>query len=764
MEQQIIQIAKRIGELRRIIGKSPEEMATVTNTTVEYYLDSESGKNDFSFTFVYNCAHALGVDITELITGDNAKLSTYSIVRRGEGVPLERRKGFSYSHLAANFKGRISEPFVVMAKFDAAAAEKPISLAAHEGEEFDYVLRGVLKIEVAGHIDFLYPGDSIYYNSSEPHGMIAAEGDNCEFIAIVTDTRGRAAEYHGLIEPKTEQKKLTKNYGDFVESVENEKGELISIRFPNKERFNFAFDALDAIAAETPDKLAMLHINREKVERRFTFRDISLLSSKAANYLEALGVRKGDRVMVLVKRHWQFWVIIMALCRIGAIIIPATNMLLKKDLIYRFKSGGVTAVIATSDGDTTNQIELASEEYKELNHKFIVNEKRAGWHFFDDEYVGYNDSYPRRTDTSCGEENMLMYFSSGTTGEPKLVMHSYTYPLGHFVTAKYWHNIHHDDLHFTISDTGWGKALWGKLYGQWMAGGAVFTYDFDRFDAGDILPMFAKYNITTFCAPPTMFRMFIKEDLSLYDLSSIKYATTAGEALNPEVFNKFLSATGVKLMEGFGQTETTLTIANLLGAECIPGSMGKPNPMYKIVILNSEGKPADTGETGEITVYTGDSKPCGLFLGYYSDSSPDHIDHNQTKPAWHDDYYHTGDMAWTDEDGYLWYVGRSDDLIKSSGYRIGPFEIESVIMELPFVLECAVTGVPDEIRGQLVKATIVPVKGTVVTEALQKEVQEYVKSHTAAYKYPRIVEFVDALPKTFNGKIKRGAIRRQDTK
>ncbi len=764
MEQQIMQIARRISELRRIVGKTPEEMALVTNTAVEYYLDSEAGKNDFSFTFVYNCARALSVDITELITGENAKLSTYSIVRRGEGIPLERRKGFSYSHLASNFKGRSSEPFVVLAKYDASIVDKPIPLAVHEGEEFDYILRGVLKIEVAGHTDLLYPGDSIYYNSSEPHGMIATEDEDCEFIAIVTDIRGHAAEYKGLIEPKAEQKQVIKNYGKYVESVENEKGELISIRFPGKERFNFAFDALDIIASDTPRKLAMLHISRDKTERRFTFADIASLSAKAANYFEASGIRPGDRVMVLVKRHWQFWIIIMALCRIGAIIIPATNMLLKKDLVYRFKIGGVTAVIATSDGDTTNQIELASEEYSGLKHKFVVNEKRDGWRFFDDEYITYSDSYPRKTDTPCGEDNMLMYFSSGTTGEPKLVMHSYTYPLGHFVTAKYWHNISEDDLHFTISDTGWGKALWGKLYGQWMAGGAVFTYDFDRFDAGDILPMFAKYKITTFCAPPTMFRMFIKEDLSLYDLSSIRYATTAGEALNPEVFNKFLSTTGVKLMEGFGQTETTLTIANLVGTECRPGSMGKSNPMYNIVILNSDGKPADIGETGEITIYTKEDKPCGLFLGYYSDSDPDHIERGQTEAAWYNDYYHTGDMAWTDEDGYLWYVGRIDDLIKSSGYRIGPFEIESVIMELPYVLECAVTGVPDELRGQLVKATIVPVKGTAVTDDLKKEVQEYVKTHTAAYKYPRIVEFVDELPKTFNGKIRRGAIRRQDSK
>ncbi|MDD4772983.1 MAG: AMP-binding protein [Eubacteriales bacterium] len=764
MEQQIIQIAKRISELRRIVGKSPEEMASVTNTSVEYYLDSESGKNDFSFTFIYSCARALGVDITELITGDNAKLSTYSIVRRGEGVPLERRKGFNYNHLAANFKGRSSEPFFVTAKYDPEAEGKAIPLAIHEGEEFDYVVSGVLKIEVAGHIDTLYPGDSIYYNSSEPHGMIAVEGHDCEFLAMITDIRGHAAEYHGLIESKTIEKKQIKKYGDFVESTENENGELISISFPNKERFNFAYDALDIIAAETPDKQALLYIDCDKNERSFSFSDISRLSAKAANYFEESGVRSGDRVLVLVKRHWQFWIIAMALCRIGAILIPATNMLLKKDLIYRFKTGGITTVIATSDGDTAEQVELAAEEYQGIKHKFTVKQKRSGWDFFDDEYEKFSSSYPRKEDTPCGEDNMLMYFSSGTTGEPKLVMHSHTYPLGHFVTARYWHDIREGDLHFTISDTGWGKALWGKLYSQWMAGGSVFTYDFDRFDASDILPMFSKYNITTFCAPPTMFRMFIKEDLSLYDLSSIRYATTAGEALNPEVFNKLNAATGIKLMEGFGQTETTLTIANLKGSEIRLGSTGKPNPMYNIVILDSEGKPAETGETGEICVYTGDEKPCGLFLGYYSDSEQDNIDTAQTESVWYDNYYHTGDMAWADEDGYMWYVGRSDDLIKSSGYRIGPFEIESVIMELPYVLECAVTGVPDELRGQLVKATIVPIKGVEVSESLKKEIQDYVKTHTAPYKYPRIVEFVDSLPKTFNGKIKRGAIRSQESR
>ena len=347
---------------------------------------------------------------------------------------------------------------------------------------------------------------------------------------------------------------------------------------------------------------------------------------------------------------------------------------------------------------------------------------------------------------------MLMFFTSGTTGYPKIASHSHKYALGHFITAKYWHNVDPNGIHFTISDTGWGKALWGKLYGQWLCEAAVFTYDFNKFDAHDILPLFAKYNITTFCAPPTMYRFFIKEDLSKYDLSSIKYATTAGEALNPEVYQQWLKHTGLKLMEGFGQTETTLTVANFVGMNPKLGSMGKPSPLYEVEILTPDGKPAAVGETGEICVSTKNGAPCGLFLGYYRNEE-------KTKEAWHDGWYHTGDTAWKDEDGYFWYVGRIDDLIKSSGYRIGPFEIESVIMELPYVLECAVTAAPDEIRGQVVKASIVLVRGKTGDDALKKEIQNYVKTHTAPYKYPRIVEFLDELPKTISGKIRRVELR-----
>jgi len=391
------------------------------------------------------------------------------------------------------------------------------------------------------------------------------------------------------------------------------------------------------------------------------------------------------------------------------------------------------------------------EESPTLKHRIMCNGVQEGWHDFDSEYEIFSSKFERTADTAQGNDPLLMFFTSGTTGYPKIAAHSHKYPLGHFITAKYWHCVDPDGIHFTISDTGWGKALWGKIYGQWLNEAAVFTYDFDRFNANDILPMFAKYGITTFCAPPTMYRFMIKEDLSRFDLSSIKHATIAGEALNPEVFYQFKKATGLSLMEGFGQTETTLTIANFIGMRPKPGSMGKPSPQFDVDLIDREGNPVGVGETGEIVVRTDKKTPVGLFLGYY-------MDEDKTKDAWHDGMYHTGDTAWRDEDGHFWYVGRVDDLIKSSGYRIGPFEIESVIMELPYVLECGVSAAPDEIRGQVVKASIVLTKGTEPTDELKKEIQNYVKKRTAPYKYPRIVVFRDELPKTISGKIQRNKL------
>ncbi len=772
METQLKQIAARLKELRLISGKSTKEVASIINVSEDTYLLCENGEQDFSFTFLHNCANLFGVDITALITGEESRLSSFSIVRAGEGLPLERRRGFKYNHLASYFKGRMSEPFLVTAKYSEEENNRPIVTAAHEGEEFDYILSGALKVLIDGHEEILYAGDAIYYNSSNPHGMIATGGEDCRFIAIVTDAHGNAMNYTTSedsteISENTEKKKKTPLVADaFIHTVEDTEGRLLDIDFKNVDRFNFAYDIVDALAQKSPDKLALLHLDKYKTERRFTFADLSRLSHQAANYFASLGIKKGDRVLLVLKRHWQFWVVLLALHRIGAVAIPATNQLLSKDFDYRFNKGGVRCIVCTSDGEVTAEVEKALVTSPTVEMKIIVGENREGWEDFS-EFTTFPDYFPRTQDTAQGSDPQVLFFSSGTTGYPKIVAHACTYPLGHFITAKYWHNVKSDGLHFTISDSGWGKFMWGKIYGQWLSEAAVFAYDFDRFHADDILPLFKKYNITTFCAPPTMYRFFIKEDLSKYDLSSLTYATTAGEALNPEVYNKFKEYTGISLMEAFGQTETTMAVGNLIGMKPKVGSMGKPSPLYDVEIMtpdeNGAMRSCKVGEVGEIVIHTDKTVPVGLFLGYFDAQEEGMLAKDATDAAWHDGIYHTGDTAWCDEDGYYWYVGRTDDLIKSSGYRIGPFEIESVIMELPFVLEVAVTGVPDPVRGQIVKATIVPTKGTVVTDELIKEVQTYVKTHTAPYKYPRIVEFVDELPKTISGKIRRVDIRKKDS-
>lgn len=546
-------------------------------------------------------------------------------------------------------------------------------------------------------------------------------------------------------------KKECRIYEKFISCTENEKGTPIAISFKNTEKFNFAFDIVDGLARTKPDKLAMLHLSGDKTERRFTFLDMSKESSRAANYFTSLGIKKGDRVMLVLKRHYQFWFCMLGLNKIGAIAIPATNQLLCHDYEYRFNSAGVSAIICTADGDCAKEADAAAFGSESLKIKIIVNGKREGWRCFDEEYAAFSDEYERTADSPCGSESMLMFFTSGTSGYPKSALHSYKYALGHFHTAKYWHCVEEEGLHLTISDTGWAKAMWGKLYGQWLCEAATFVYDFDRFDAADILPMFAKYKITTFCAPPTMLRLMIKQDLSRYDFSSVKHMTTAGEALNAEVFKRFEKLTGLRIYEGFGQSETTMLIGNLIGDKIKVGSMGKPSPIYDIKLLDEDGEEVMPGEVGEICVDIKSGEPCGLFKEYYGDKE-------KTSAVKHGGFYHTGDTAWRDEDGYFWYVGRKDDVIKSSGYRIGPFEIESVIMELPYVLECGVSAEADEVRGQIVKASIVLVGGTEPSEELKKEVQAYVKTHTAPYKYPRKVVFRNELPKTTSGKIIRNAL------
>lgn len=747
----LLEVAERIREMREICGITPEEMAAKTEVSPADYLAYEAGEQDFPFTFIHKCALAFGIGITDLLEGKSAHLSSYTVTRKGEGQRTAREDGIEIRNLAPLFRQKIAEPYWVRYEFDRGLQDKPIHLTKHSGQEFDIVMSGRLKVQIGDNIEYLGEGDSIYYNSSTPHGMIAVDGQDCLFVAVVlpgedvkeTVIRETIASAHGDREIGPAMK--------FIDAAEDENGALRRISFKNTDTFNFAFDIVDEMAKIEPDRLAMLHLDRNKTERRFTFNDMKRGSNQCANYFKALGIKKGDRVMLVLKRHYQFWYAILGLHKLGAIAIPATNLLQRHDFEYRFNAAEVSAIVCTADGDTARQAELAAAECPCLKTKVLVGGSRDGWHDFDEEVGLYSAHFYRTAETPCGNDPMLMFFTSGTTGYPKIACHTYTYPLGHYVTAKYWHGVMEKGLHFTISETGWGKALWGKLYGQWLCGGAVFTYDFDRFNAADILPMFKQYRITTFCAPPTMLRMMIKEDLSRYDLSSVKHMTTAGEALNPEVYRQFEKATGLHVMEGFGQTELTLTIANLMGEPHKLGSMGKPTPQYQVDILDPNGNPVPDGEVGEIVVKTSDALPCGLFAGYYRDKE-------KTAEVWHDGWYHTGDTAWRDEDGFYWYVGRVDDVIKSSGYRIGPFEIESVIMELPYVLECGVSAAPDPIRGQIVKASVVLVKGTEGTEELKKEIQEYVKSHTAPYKYPRIVEFRAELPKTISGKIIRNQL------
>ncbi len=532
-------------------------------------------------------------------------------------------------------------------------------------------------------------------------------------------------------------------------------GHLTHLDYVIPEHFNFAYDVVDVLGRTAPEKRAMLHLSNDLTERTYTFADISRESDQTASMLASLGVKRGDRVMLILKRHFEFWPSILACHKLGAAVIPATNQLAAKDILYRFQAAGVSAVLCTADGDIADHVEAAAADYDQPLVKVLVHGSRPGW-------VSYSEAQPQApkfTPPATRNENsdtMLIYFTSGTSGMPKMVMHDFTYPIGHIATAKYWHHVDGDGMHFTISDTGWGKAVWGKLYGQWFMETAVFVYDFDRFHPDAVLSAIQKYDITTFCAPPTMFRFFIKEDLSKYDLSSIRHATIAGEALNPEVYEQFRRATGLSLYEGFGQTETTLTVFNAYDMTPRPGSMGVPSPAYDVDIVDENGQSTIPGVTGEIVLrLPASGKPAGLFKGYYLDDA-------LTAEACRNGLYHTGDTAWRDEDGYFWYVGRVDDVIKSSGYRIGPFEVESVLMEHPAVLECAVTPAPDPIRGQVVKATIVLARGYTASDALSDEIKDYVKSHTAPYKYPRIIEFVDDLPKTISGKIRRNEIRDRD--
>ncbi len=536
------------------------------------------------------------------------------------------------------------------------------------------------------------------------------------------------------------------------ESVEDYNKHL---EFIIPENFNFAYDVMDVWAEEAPEKLAILWTNDQGKEIRTTYGQLKEQTDQAASYLMSLGIGKNDPVMLILKRHYEWWVIMLALCKIGAIVIPATHMLTKHDIVYRNTRASVKAIICAKDEYIIRQIKLAMPESPTVK-QYITLGDEEGFHNWTKEWQ-LAPAFRRPAFVNENDDTMIMYFTSGTSGEPKMVAHDYLYALGHLTTGVFWHNLHEGSLHLTVADTGWGKAVWGKFYGQWFAGATVFVFDHEKFNADTLLRQMEKYRVTSFCAPPTIYRFMIREDLSKYDLSSLEYCCTAGEALNPAVFEKFFEKTGIRMMEGFGQTETTMTLGTFPWMTPKPGSMGIPNAQYDIDLLRADGTPCEDGEKGEIVIRVGDKKPIGLFKGYYRDEE-------KTREAWHDGIYHTGDMAWRDEDGYYWFEGRIDDVIKSSGYRIGPFEVESALMTHPAVVECAITGVPDDVRGMVVKATVVLGKEwkDKAGDDLVKELQQHVKRETAPYKYPRIVEFVDELPKTISGKIRRVEIREKD--
>ena len=529
-----------------------------------------------------------------------------------------------------------------------------------------------------------------------------------------------------------------------------------NLEFIVPEHFNFSYDVIDVWANEEPEKLALLWTNDEGECRRFTFAQLKEISDRTAAYFQSLGVGRGDMVMLILKRRCEFWFSMLALHKLGAVAIPATHMLTSHDIQYRVERAGIKCIVCVGEDYVMEQIKDAMQHTPVPILVSIGPKEDEGFHSWHKEW---NDApaFERPFTPNDNSDTMLMYFTSGTSGEPKMVAHDFLYALGHLSTGVFWHNLKEDSLHLTVADTGWGKAVWGKLYGQWFAGAAVFVYDHEKFTAKALLEQISKYRVTSFCAPPTVYRFMIHEDFSQFDLSSLRYCTTAGEALNSAVYEKFYELTGIRLMEGFGQTETTLTLSTMPWNKPKPGSMGLPNPQYDIDLVRDDGTPCEDGEKGEIVIRVGDKKPIGLFKEYFRDDE-------LTASVWHDGMYHTGDVAWRDEDGYYWFVSRKDDVIKSSGYRIGPFEVESALMKHPAVLECAITGVPDETRGMVVKATIVlneawkEKKG----DALVKELQEHVKTHTAPYKYPRIIDFVDELPKTISGKIRRVEIRNKD--
>ena len=739
MDEQIKQIAERLRGLRDVLELTTEDIARDCDISAEEYRLAETGEFDISVSMLQKIARRYGIALDALMFGEEPKMSSYFLTRAGKGTSIERTKAYKYQSLAAGFMNRNADPFIVTV--EPKPENEPIHYNSHSGQEFNLVLEGRMMLSIDGKDLILNEGDSLYFNSKLPHGMLMPYIrfliPNSPFLIPKV-----------MVERFLSQTSFT-SQEDFIKNLK--------INVP--ENFNFGYDVVDAWAAEQPDKPALLWTNDKGEQIQFSFADMKRYTDMTASYFRSLGIGHGDMVMLILKRRYEFWFSIIALHKLGAVVIPATHLLTKKDIVYRCNAADIKMIVCAGESVITDHITAAMPDSPSVKKLVSVGPEIAEG--FEDFHKGIADAAPfvRPEHANSNDDISLMYFTSGTTGEPKMVAHDFTYPLGHIITGSFWHNLHENSLHLTIADTGWGKAVWGKLYGQWIAGANIFVYDHEKFTPADILTKIQDYHVTSLCAPPTIFRFLIHEDLTKYDLSSLQYCTIAGEALNPAVFDTFKKLTGIKLMEGFGQTETTLTVATMPWMQPKPGSMGLPNPQYDVDLIDYDGRSVEAGEQGQIVIRTDKGKPLGLFKEYYRDA-------NRTHEAWHDNIYYTGDVAWKDEDGYLWFVGRADDVIKSSGYRIGPFEVESALMTHPAVIECAITGVPDEIRGQVVKATIVLSKEYKdrAGEELIKELQNHVKKVTAPYKYPRVIEFVDELPKTISGKIRRVEIRKNDEK
>ena len=707
MDEAIKQIGERLKGLREVLNIPAEEIAELCEISLDHYLKIESGEADPSVYRLSKISKRYGIDLDVLLFGEEPRMKGYYVTRKGQGPEIDRNNQYKYQSLAVGFKDRKVNPFMV--QVDPLPGDKKPNKNGHDGQEYDYVIEGQLEVTIEEKV----------------------------ISRRVT-----------MIERFLKQTKFTSEQ-DFKEHLE----------FIIPEDFNFAYDVMDEWAKIKPDHVALLWASERGEEIRFTYKDLKEQSDKAAAYFQSLGIGHDDKVMLILKRHYQWWLAMFGLHKLGAVAIPATHMLTKHDIVYRNNAASVKAIICCGDDYVVEQVNQAMPESPTVKTLISIGpDIPEGFH---DWMKEWNECAPfiRPEHVNSNEDTLLMYFTSGTTGEPKMVAHDHLYALGHLTTGVYWHNLHENSIHLTVADTGWGKAVWGKLYGQWFAGATVFVFDHEKFTADKIMRQIEKYHITSFCAPPTIYRFMIQEDFSKYDFSSLEYCTTAGEAMNPSVAETFQKLTGVQIYEGFGQTETTMTLGTFPWIKPKPGSMGKPNPQYDVHILRPDMTECEDGEKGEICIRIGDDKPIGLFKYYYRDEK-------QTKSVWHDGYYHTGDMAWRDEEGYFWFEGRIDDVIKSSGYRIGPFEVENALMTHPAVVECAITGVPDPIRGMVVKATVV-LKDKYKSMAgpdLIKKLQDHVKHETAPYKYPRIIEFVDELPKTISGKIRRVEIREKDNK